>query len=170
MIRILETERLYLREFEPGDLDALARIYSDIDVMRYIGRGETFSRGQTEKSITSWKGYSQKHGFTNWAVIRKDGDFLIGKCGFSWLPDDSDIEVSYLLAKHSWGFGYAAEIAAAALEYGFSKLGLERIAAIVYPDNIASIRVLEKLGMKYEHEAFFHGAKLLLYSAVRSET
>jgi ribosomal-protein-alanine N-acetyltransferase len=170
VIKILETERLYLREFVPKDLDALARMYSDIDVMRYIGRGETFSREQTKKSITSWKGYYTKHGFANWAVVRKDGDLLIGKCGFSWLPDNSDIELSYLLAKHSWGFGYVTEIAKAALEYGFGKLKLKRIAAIVYPGNTASIRVLEKLGMKYEREVFFHGAKLLLYSSLKSET
>lgn len=161
---ILETERLYLRPLESGDLDRLAAIYSNMNVMRFIGMGKTFSRQQTERSITSWGEYEAKHGFSNWAIIRKDDGALLGKCGLSHLPDDSDIEISYILDEKYWGQGYATEISKAVLDYGFSKLSLKRIVALTYPQNSPSIKVLEKIGLKYEREADYWGVKFLFFS------
>lgn len=165
---ILSTERLYLRSLDSNDLDRLAEIYSNPDVMRFIGSGAAFSRSQTEKSIENWKTYEAKHGFANWAVIKKEGDVLIGKCGLSWLPDNSDVEISYLFDEPYWGMGYATEISKAVLEYGFEKCGLNRITAMAYPQNSPSIKVIEKLGMKFEKEAEFWGTKLLLFSVSKS--
>ena len=161
---ILESKRLYLRKLEAGDLDPLAGMYADEEVMRFIGNGKTITRANTELSIGRWNEYETKHGFANWAVIRKEDSAFIGKCGFSHLPDNSDIEISYMLDEPYWGNGYASEIAGETLEYGFEKLGLKRIAALVYPQNSPSVKVLEKIGMKYEKEAEYWGAKLLMYS------
>ena len=161
---ILETKRLYLRPLELSDLDTLANIYSDEEVMRFIASGKTISRANTEISITRWNEYETKHGFTNWAIIRKEDNAFIGKCGLSHLPDNSDVEISYILDEPYWGNGYASEIAEATLDYGFDKFVLKRIVALVYPQNNPSIKVLEKIGMKYEKEAEYWGVKLLMYS------
>lgn len=161
---ILETERLYLRPFETKDLVILVPMYSNINVMRFIGAGKTLTRSQTEKSIEMWNEYEAKHGFTNWAVIRKEDDTVLGKCGLSWIPDNSDIEISYILDEPYWGMGYATEISKAVLDYALESLNLKRIVAMAYPQNSPSIKVIEKIGMKYEKEAEYWGIKFLFYS------
>ncbi len=160
---ILETQRLLLRELEESDLDALAEIYGNAEVMRYIGNGVTFSREQTLGSIKRWREYQKQKGFSNWAVIEKASGLLTGKCGFNEIPGN-DIEISYLFAKAHWGKGIATEISKAVLEYGFNVVGLERVVALAYPQNIASIKVIEKLGMQFEQEAEYWGIKLMKYS------
>lgn len=161
---ILETERLYLRPLEEKDLEVLAPMYSNINVMRFIGSGKTLTRAQTEKSVANWNEYQTKHGFSNWAVIRKEDDTFLGKCGLSWLPDNSDVEISYIFDEPYWGMGYATEISKAVLDYGLNKLGLHQIIALVYPQNSPSIKVIEKIGMKYEREAEYWGIKFLYYT------
>ncbi len=163
-MKILETERLLLRNQQPEDVDVIAKMFGDEEVMRFIGDGKTFPRSAAEQSITKWNDYERQHGFTSWAVIRRDDNSLIGKCGFNYLPDNSDIELSYMLDEPYWGSGYASEIAKATLEYGLNKLNMKRVVAIVYPQNSPSIRVIEKTGMKYEKEYEYYGIKMLMYS------
>jgi RimJ/RimL family protein N-acetyltransferase len=161
MKKIIETPRIILRELEEEDLDSLAEIYADIEVMRYIGKGIVLTYEQTKRSIQNWNRYYKKFGFGNWGTIEKESGKFIGLCGLSWLEDKSDVEVSYLFAKEAWGKGYATETAKAINEYGFDSAGLKRIVALVYPQNTASIHVIEKLGMKYEYDRIFFGDKLL---------
>jgi [ribosomal protein S5]-alanine N-acetyltransferase len=162
-MKILETERLLLRNQQPEDADVLAKMFGDEEVMRFIGNGKTYPRSAAEQSIAKWNEYERTHGFTSWAVIRKEDNAFIGKCGFNYLPDNSDVELSYMLDEPYWGSGYASEIAKATLEYGLNKLNLKRVIAIVYPQNSPSIRVIEKTGMKYEKECEYFGVKLLMY-------
>ena len=167
---IIESEKMILRELEEHDTDVLAEIYADYDVMQYIGKGVVLNYEQTKKSIQSWKKHYELFKFGNWATIEKSTGKFIGLCGLSWLPDYTDIEVSYLFEKSSWGKGYATEIARAILQYGFHDLGLMRIVALVYPQNTPSIHVIDKLGMKYEREKIFFGDKLLrVYSLMKDE-
>lgn len=163
-MKILETERLLLRSQQPEDADVITKMFGDEEVMRFIGEGKTYPRSVAEQSITKWNDYEREHGFTSWAVERKEDNAIIGKCGFNFLPDNSDIELSYMLDEPYWGNGYASEIAKATLEYGLSKLNLKRVVALVYPQNSPSIRVIEKTGMKYEKECEYFGVKLLMYS------
>ena len=163
-MKILETEKLILRDLETGDLDSLAVIYADADVMKYIGTGKTFTREQTKASIDRWKAYREKNGYSNWAVADKSSGALIGKCGFSDLPDNLGIEISYLFTKNRWGKGIASEISLATLDYGFSILNLEKIKGFVYPENTASIRVIEKMGMKFEKEVEYFGVNPRMFS------
>jgi [ribosomal protein S5]-alanine N-acetyltransferase len=171
MKKIIETGRIILRELEDNDADRLAEIYSDMEVMRYVGRGIVLTQEQAVKSIEQWKKYYRELGFGNWAVIEKASGNFIGLCGLSWLEDKSDVEVSYLFAKEAWGKGYATETAGAVITFGFNTVKLKRIAALVYPQNTPSIHVIEKLGMKYECDRIFFGDKLLrVYSLQKNET
>ena len=163
-MKILETERLFLRSQLPEDADVIAKMFGDEEVMRFIGAGKTYLRSAAEQSIQKWNDYERTHGFTSWAVIRKEDNAFIGKCGFNYLPDNSDIELSYMLDEPYWGNGYASEISKAVLEYGMNKLNLKRVVALVYPQNSPSIRVIEKNGMKYEKEYEYMGIKMLMYS------
>jgi ribosomal-protein-alanine N-acetyltransferase len=171
MKKIIETERLLLRELEVSDTGSLADIYADPEVMRFVGKGIVLDYHQTQKSVENWIKYYERFRFGNWATIEKETKKLVGLCGLSWLPDNMEVEVSYLFAKDSWGKGYATETASAILDYGFNHSGLNRIVALVYPQNTPSIHVLEKLGMKYEGDKFFFGDKLLrVYSLEKYET
>jgi RimJ/RimL family protein N-acetyltransferase len=84
------------------------------------------------------------------AVVTLDGD-LIGAAGLKLTDGERRHgELAYVLAKDSWGFGYATEVARRLIAFGFNDLGLDQITATCHPENLASARVLEKVGMRFE--------------------
>ena len=167
-MKILETERLILRSQQPEDSETIIKMFGDPEVMRFIGDGNVIPRNIAEGSITRWNDYERKHGFANWAIVRKEDNKFLGKCGFNYLPDNSDIELAYMLDEPYWGKGYATEIAGATLEYGLNKLGFKRVVALVYPQNSPSIRVIEKSGFKYEKEYIYKDIKMLMYAVEKA--
>lgn len=161
---ILETERLYLREFRLSDVERMSKIHLEEDTMRYIGKGGIRNTDQTKRGIEYFIKNQKENGFTIWALIEKESGILIGHCGLEYLQDRSDIELCYLLSKDYWGKGYATEISKATLKYGFEKLNLKRIVAMTYPENLPSINVIKKTGMKPEGEKEFFGIRFLFFS------
>ena len=163
----IETARLRLRGFSPEDLDALCQVFGDPEVMKYISGGKPRTREATREGLLrSIKGWG-KCGFGLWAVVEKAGDRMIGYCGLIYLEDTPEIEVAYGLAKSAWGKGLATEAARASLEFGFEELKLERIVAVVNPLNLASRRVLERLGMKYTKNVRHYGEDLMYYEIAK---
>jgi RimJ/RimL family protein N-acetyltransferase len=165
----IETARLHLRAFTPDDLDDLYMVFGDAEVMKYISGGKPRTREATEtgllRTIEGW----QKRGFGLWAVAEKDGGKVIGYCGLMFLEDTTEIELAYGLAKSAWGKGFATEAALASLKYGFEELKMERIVAVVNPQNVSSQRVLEKLGMKYTKDARHYDADLMYYEISKQD-
>jgi ribosomal-protein-alanine N-acetyltransferase len=165
----IETDRIRLRAFTPGDLDALYMVFGDAGVMTYISGGKPRTREATHagllRTIEGWR----ERGFGLWAVVEKDTDRVIGYCGLIFLEGTTDIELAYGLAKSSWGKGFATEAARASLRYAFEELKLERIVAVVNPQNIPSQRVLEKLGMKYTRDAHHYDADLRYYEISKQD-
>lgn len=163
----IETARLYLRQFTPDDLDDLYRIYSDPEIMKYVGKGVR-TREETENALyamlESWK----QNNFGMWALVYKIDNRFIGRCGLVFLDKTPEIELGYILDKHYWNQGLAAEASLASLQYGFDVLKLERIVAIARPENIASQRVMQKIGMKYEKNARYYESDVVYYSISRS--
>jgi ribosomal-protein-alanine N-acetyltransferase len=88
---------------------------------------------------------------------------LIGWNGLQYLPETEEVEVGFLLSRAHWGKGLATEGAAASLGYGFERLELESIVGIVHPENAASQRVLEKLGMSRQGAAEYFGMEVYRY-------
>jgi RimJ/RimL family protein N-acetyltransferase len=150
---ILETERLILRQFHIFDEDAMGHVFGDPEVMLY-GPGV-----QSEAWIRDWlrdclENY-QKLGFGPWAVVQRISCTVVGYAGLFLLPDidgQPEIEVGYRLARSHWGQGFATETVSAIRNYAFSVLCLPRLVALIDPQNTASIRVAEKVGMHYEKE------------------
>ena len=95
-------------------------------------------------------------------------DSLIGRCGLVHLDNTPEIEVGYLFAADCWGKAYATEAARAALDYGFTELDLDRIVAITRPENLASQRVLEKIGMRFERNARYYDMEVRYFSIPRA--
>ena len=165
----IETARLRMRPFILDDLDPLSLIYGDADVMKYIRDGQPVSREQTEASLKSFIEEWNRHGFGLWAVLYKEDESLIGFCGLRFLDNTPEVEVGYRLAKTHWGMGLATEAARASLRYGFETLDLQRIVAVVHPQNSASQRVLEKIGLRYEKVGRYYNMDLKYYACARDE-
>ncbi len=166
-MREIETPRLRLRQFTPNDLDDLCRLYSNPDVMRYVGKGVR-TKNETQTALSSILKYYEPN-LGMWAVIYKDDGKLIGRCGLWFLDNTAEVELGYLLDKSYWGKGLATEASHASLKYGFEVVKLEKIVAIARPENIASRRVMEKVGMKYEKDAYFYNTNVVYYAISRDD-
>lgn len=161
----IETERLLLRQFEWDDLDDLVRICGDARVMKYIGlRGEPMAREETRQALSSIFAHWQRHGFGRWAAVHKNECRLIGYSGLRSFGKDA--ELVYLLDFPYWGHGLATEMARACLGFAFERRAFDYVVAMTKPDNLASRRVLEKVGLQYRQtiKFFRHMAEMgLLY-------
>jgi ribosomal-protein-alanine N-acetyltransferase len=168
-MKILETNRLILRQFELGDLDSLYVIYRDPVVRRYFPEG-TLTLEETREEL-EWflNGHPEHPELGLWATILKQNGSFIGRCGLlPWTIDGRyEVEVAYLLAREQWGRGLATEAAHAILDYGFQRLALPRLICLIDRENRASIRVAEKIGMSFEKEGCDDKGPFLLYSINR---
>lgn len=146
---VIETERLFLREWLTEDFQDFKSIATNPLVMKYIGTGEIWSDERIGQFIDNNMTLYKQYGFCLWALIHKQTQNLIGLCGLSPLTKD-EIEIGWWLAPEYWGVGLATEAATAAISYGFEQLNLPRIVSIAQPANQRSIRVMSKLGMHFE--------------------
>jgi ribosomal-protein-alanine N-acetyltransferase len=161
---VLKTPRLILRKFVRDDLDALASIFADPQVMYFSANGVR-TKAETETWIENTISSYQTEGFGLYAAIEREHLQLIGFCGLLvWSIDGlREIEIGYRFTPSYWGKGLATEAAIAVRDYGFEKLEFSSLITIIQPDNIRSVRVAEKLGMKYEKNFIFMGLQVNLY-------
>lgn len=164
----IETERLKLRQFNMHDLDELYELYSNPKVMKYVGKC-ILTKTETEARILNIIEGWEKNNFGMWAVVHKIANKMIGRCGLCFLDNTLEIELGYLLNPAYWHQGLATEAAKASLKYGFEELKLKEIVAIAQPENIASQKVMEKLGMKYEKDANYYQTNVVYYKIFRKE-
>ena len=156
---IAETNRLILRHLQPADAGAVDRVFGDPEVMRY-GNGL-----KTQQAVREWvRGYIEIYyaqwGFGKWAVVEKSSGGVIGYCGLSRFPDHCGLretEIGYRLARAAWGRGLGTEAVCAVRDYGMGALALPRLIAMIDPGNVASIRVAEKAGFRYETDVMMPG-------------
>ena len=167
---ITETPRLILRHFTHDDLDNLAPILADPQVMYFSARGVQ-TREQTRKFINWMLSSYQEEGFGLYAVIYKENYQLIGFCGLLiWdLKKQQEVEIGYRFASQHWGRGLGTEAALAVRDYAWHKLNLNRLICIIQPENNRSIRVAEKLGMKYEKNTVFMNLEVGVYSISKQD-
>jgi RimJ/RimL family protein N-acetyltransferase len=159
----IRTARLSLRSFTLQDTDDLQQILEVPGVLQYFPNPEPPERDRVEKLIERQIKHWQDYGYGWWAVESLSDKQLLGWSGLQYLPETDEIEVGYLLGKPYWGFGLATESAQAGIEFGFGTLGLQEIVGIVHPENIASQRVLEKVGLRFVKEAVYFGMDCYLY-------
>jgi ribosomal-protein-alanine N-acetyltransferase len=163
-VTVLETDRLVLRPPLPEDAEALAPMYGDPQVMRYVGDGRTLTQRETERSVLRMiKGW-EADGFGLFTTVRKDDEAVIGRVGLivwnseTWettraaAEGPKELEVGYTLGRDFWGQGYATEAASAARDYALGQLGVQRLIALIIHGNEASENVARKLGLRYEHD------------------
>jgi RimJ/RimL family protein N-acetyltransferase len=152
----LETDRLLLRRWRDNDVDPLAAICADPEVMCYIGSGAVRSIEQTRASIHTFERDWDKKGHGIFALEIRESAQLIGFTGLSepnFLPEIMPaVEIGWRLSRAAWGKGYATEAARAALNFGLMTLSLPEIVSIYQVANEASGRIVQKLGMKFDRE------------------
>ncbi len=149
----LETERMTLRRFTPADVDLLFELDSDPEVMRYLNGGVPTPREAIElKMLPAFlRSYDPVTGLGIFAAIERQSGAFLGRFSFRTTPENAgphEVSLGYRLRRAVWNQGYATEGVRALLRKGFTELGIERVVATVYQDNLASCRVLEKSGLK----------------------
>ena len=164
---ILETSRLILRPFREDDLDLLAELMANPDFMRFsLG---PYTREQTQSVLRKFLSWNQAGLPSQFAVIFRRNNKLIGYCGFLHQQVDGrdETEIGYRLHPDYWGQGLATEAARAMRDHAFSDLKLSRVISLIHPDNLPSRRVAEKNGMQPEKETVFRGFPTRVFAITR---
>jgi RimJ/RimL family protein N-acetyltransferase len=162
---VLTTRRLILREMTGADLDDMAALLGDPEVMRYYPAPK--SRAEAQAWINWNQRLYRERGFGLWAVaLRATGEFA-GDCGLTpqRVDDAEEIEIGYHLRASLQGNGFATEAAAACRDFARDVLGLRRLIAIIDPANIPSQRVAAKIGLKEEKRTTVFGSQRVIYAA-----
>ena len=164
------TPRLRLRAWREGDVEGMAVIYSNPEVVRYL---RPLDLEGTRQQLLRFVDHWQEHGFGLWAVEERGSGRLIGRIGLAhhddWTASAHDSEVGWTLDRSTWGQGLATEGGSAALRFGFETQRMERIISIAHNENVASQRVMEKLGLRREGETDWRENPVAWYAISRSE-
>jgi len=162
---ILETDRLLLREYVEEDAEAFFKLNTDPDVLRFVPDKPLLNVEQARQILIDHPiADYRKYGFGRGACILKSTGEQIGFAGLKYLEELGEVDVAYRLMPSYWGQGLATEAALASVCFGFADLDLKRIIALVMPENIASVRVLEKTGLRYVETVTFLGHQFSKYA------
>ncbi len=159
---ILETTRLYLREFIQSDGFHFYHLNKDLDVVKYTGNKPFESLSDANSFIKNYDDY-HRNGYGRWAVCLKDSNEFLGWCGLKYERNKQEVDLGFRFYKKYWNKGYATESAKACVKYGFSKLKIKEIVGRAYIENIASIKVLEKCNLSFKKEFMYDNQPAVLY-------
>ncbi len=147
----LHTERLHLRKMKVSDSPCLLKIWSDPEVTKFMNIGNFTDENQAKDMIKLLDEFSLDNKAIRFSIIEMESNEIIGSCGFNSLDFENEkAEIGYDIARAFWGSGYASEAISALLDYAFSTLKLNRIEAKVEPENVNSVKVLQKLNFMFE--------------------
>jgi ribosomal-protein-alanine N-acetyltransferase len=168
MQQVLHTARLVLRPCREADLELLHHHWTEPDVRRYLWDGRIVGQDIVQAFLSSSLRSSAAHGYGLWLLLSQPQSAFCGVCGLR----DGDMEwpdLLYSLSPVYWGKGLATESAYGVLQHAFAVLKLPGVVATVDKPNIASVRVLEKLGMSLTEEKLIHGNPILYYALAWTE-
>jgi RimJ/RimL family protein N-acetyltransferase len=155
MIKI-ETERILLREFTLEDCEAVFEFSMNKEVQKYTGDITLQTVNQAKDIIKNvWFSDYKKYGYGRWAVVYKPVNKVIGFAGLKYLPELDETDIGYRFLPEYWGKGIATEVSKEIIKYGFEVLKLKKIIGITMTNNIASSKVLEKIGLGfYKYDSY----------------
>lgn len=172
----LATERFLVRHLEEADAPALFDIFSDPEVTRYWSSPPLADREAARELLRQIQDFFQSRTLLQWGIAQRSTGRVIGTCTLAWLDaQNRRADLGFAVARQQWGEGVASEAVPAVLRFGFQALNLHRVEADVDPRNLASVRVLERLG--FQREGFLRERYLLngeaqdawFYGLLRSE-
>jgi len=158
MMLEMETERIYMRSFLEKDASYLYHLDADPLVSKYTGEPPKKNINEALQLIKNYDHYA-KYNMGRLACIRKSDQTFLGWCGLKTILEEngSVVDLGYRFYRKYWNMGFATESSLRSLEYGFESLGLTEIIAHVDPENVPSIRVMQKVGMSFYKEQTFDG-------------
>ncbi|MEX0996122.1 MAG: GNAT family N-acetyltransferase [Flavobacteriaceae bacterium] len=159
---IINTPRLYLREFIQEDATHFFDMNNDSDVIRYTGDLPFQSIEDAKKFIEAYNQYTL-YGIGRWAVCEKKSNSFLGFCGLKYHPNQNLVELGYRFKKKYWGQGYATESSLACLDYGFNNLKFNAIYAHVNHKNSSSAKVLDRCEMEYLFDCIHDNEVVMFY-------
>jgi len=161
----IHTSRLKLRPYIKEDLDNLHSIFVDPQVRKYLCDDKIMPREWVAKEIKNNIKCFEQHGFGQWSIFLKETLELIGFCGFRFFYDNPpELQLIYGLSPQYWSKGLATEAAKAMIHYGFTEHKFEQIISTTDVENIASVRVMERTGMKFTQSNNKEGLDMLYYA------
>jgi ribosomal-protein-alanine N-acetyltransferase len=146
----IETERLIIREWRDSDFEPFRAIATDPEVMRYISQGIPWTDAEIAAFIRRQRENVRRFGFCLGVLEARQSGELLGQAGLQPLGTTNDYEVGWWLARSRWRQGLGFEAAHGAVRFAFESAKLARVVAIAHPENRASRRIMEKLGMQFE--------------------
>jgi len=150
-VTVLTTERLTLRRLSPADAEFIVELLNDPAFLQFVGDKAVRTADDACRYILDGPMASyERNGFGLWLVALKESDLPIGLCGLLKREALPDVDIGFAFLPDYRSRGYALESASAVLQYGRTEFGLKRIVAITDPENAGSIRVLQKIGMRFE--------------------
>ena len=152
------------RAFTADDAEAAYELNSDPDVLRYTGDVPLTSIDHARQFIADYPDFDTI-GYGRWACVLHETQTVIGFCGLKYLTDLDVVDIGFRFLPRYWGLGLGTEACTACLSFGFDTIGLQRIVAFVMPENLASIRVLEKSGMLFDGNFDYDGTATLRFAA-----
>jgi ribosomal-protein-alanine N-acetyltransferase len=165
---ILRTERLILEPWQSADWMVFRPIARDPEVMRYINGGIPWADETIRDFVDRQVKLYAERGYCRWKLTEQATMEVIGFCGPGVWRDGLEPEIGWWLARRCWGRGLATEAARAALRDAFERVRLDRLVSIAMPDNTASRRIMEKLGLRFEAEFESEGFRLVRYAIDRA--
>ena len=160
----LESNRLGFRQFNQEDLDDYYHMVSDKEVMRYLGDGKVLNKMDCWIQMASMLGHWQLRGYGMWAIVEKSTNKFVGRVGLFNPEGWPGIEVCWAINRDSWGKGFATEAALETVRWALDQKKYTKLISLIKPENIASIKVAEKIGHVYERTITVKEQKALLYS------
>lgn len=154
MKEILKTERLLLRELNPDDAENFYKLNLNPNVIKYTGNSAFKDIDKAKVFLENYQDY-KLNGFGRWAVIEKSNNQFLGWCGLKYDQNLDETDIGFRFFEEHWNKGFATESAKACIDYGFENLNLKTIVGRAMSENIASIKVLEKIGLSYHKEFDF---------------
>lgn len=162
MKKILETNHLLLRAFDICDAENFYQLNLNPNVIKYTGNSAFKDISEARKFLENYSDY-QRNGYGRWAVINKSTNQFLGWCGLKYDEDLDETDIGFRFFECFWNLGFATESAKACLDYGFNELHLKTIVGRAMKENMASIKVLEKIGLKFEKAFDFDGQEGVVY-------
>jgi RimJ/RimL family protein N-acetyltransferase len=153
----LETKRLELRSATQADAPHLQALFSDPEVLRFLPPGPPWTLDDARTRIERRIRLEAERGFATLIVLTRPGGTFVGSGGLLPVENTGDVELAYHLLPSAWGRGYATEAAIAILRFGFETAKLDTIVGVAFPENVASWKVMEKVGMEYRGLERYHG-------------
>jgi RimJ/RimL family protein N-acetyltransferase len=151
----------------PSDAEGIFELDSNPEVHRYLGNDPVTSREQCHAAIAHIMGQYERNGIGRWAVILKETEEFIGWAGLKLESNvnghEQFYDLGYRFIQKHWGKGYASEAAQAWVDYGFNVMKLEKINAFIDADNVASRKVIEKVGLKFIETFDYEGTEETWY-------